>query len=246
MPFCGECGSDIGGKAFCGECGTKVGGAAPAAAASSGAALTSGPSISEVSGALGNSTDGIGKGGNLQFLGKANMVKAGTPSEATIMLDANAGRFIEGKEYRLKKANASVQKQIKGIWEEDKGVEKISDKGLTITGMWVNMAPGGVSEDFISHVSMGKANGTETTLQLFWCPNTEASLQKVLEGGFKDADSAQLSFAKDPMAAIKENVNGPRKVVIAKVALYKTNQIHGKVTVTDGRGALISHVVDYS
>jgi len=244
---CANCGAPVSGK-WCGECGAAVQvpetkpAAAPAAAETKPAA-TSTPSYTPAAKAeasnkiLANTLAGKDSGSSDRFLAEATVIQS-SGAMTELKLDSGNPKFVDGSNYRLKLANESVTKHVMGLW--DAGI-KSGTMGVSVTGIYMVMSDTSVTEDFVSF-SMQMGKDTDN-MQGYWCANSEQSLNEVLTMGFKT--TTNLSFALDPMDAIRGNATGPKKVIVTKLVLKNSRTVAGKVIIPVGRGACATYIVNY-
>lgn len=241
---CANCGSPVSGK-WCGECGAAiqvpeskpvVEESKPATTASTASATPA--AKAEASKIIANTLAGNSTADD-KFLSKPTVIVASSGASSEVKLDSSNPRFIEGSNYRLKLANESVMKHVLGLW--DAGI-KSPHMGISITGIYMVMADTSLTEDFVAF-SMQMGKDCENA-QGYWCPNSEANLTEVLTIGFKA--TTNLSFALDPLDAIRGNVTGPKKVIVAKLVLKNARTVAGKVVLPIGRGACPTYIVNYS
>jgi len=238
--LCSNCGAPVSGK-WCGECGATAPGVGSPTAASSPSAARSQPAAPAASstplqskGAIATTLGGgdTGKG----FLAAPTVIVS-SGGACEVKLDASNPRFIDGSNYRLKLANESVAKHVLGLW--DAGI-KSGTMGIVVTGVYTVLPDTSVTEDF---VSFSMQVGESENMQGYWCASNEQGLKDVLSTGFKSANN--VSFALDPMDAIRGNSLGPRQVLVAKLVMKNSRTINGKVVLPIGRGACPAFLVNY-
>jgi len=235
---CGNCGASVSGK-WCGECGAAVQveeTSKPAAVEESKPSVASPAAKADASKVIASTLTGNTAGDG--FLSKPTVIVASGSSTTDVKMDAGNQRWIDGSNYRLKLSNDSVNKHVLGLW--DAGI-KSSPLGVVVTGIYMVMADTSLTEDFVAF-SMQMGKDTDNA-QGYWCANSEANLAEVLSTGFKS--TTNLSFALDPLDAIRGNVTGPKKVVVAKLVLKNSRTVAGKVVIPVGRGACPTYIVNY-
>jgi len=232
---CSNCGAPVVGK-WCGECGAAMQVSEPSQPAVESKPAPA-PVKAEASRVIADTI--TGKAASDGFLSKPTVIVSSGSSTTELKLDSANPRWIDGSNYRLKLANESVYKHVLGLW--DAGIRS-SPLGIVVTGIYLVMADTALTEDF---VAFSMQMGTETeNAQGYWCANSEANLAEVLSVGFKS--TTNLSFALDPLDAIRGNVTGPKKVVIAKLVLKNSRNVAGKVIIPVGRGACPTYIVNYT
>lgn len=265
MPFCGNCGAKYeAGKKFCGECGHKL--PVPAAAPAPKAAPTETKSntvvvpthVSEGSAGNGSLQNKMfnavtGKGGDPTAvslgLDAQVIVKAGTQtSKCKVEITEGLERLIKTPKYNLK-LGTSVTKASQKLWAMHLTVP---DDKVTIRSIYRVMCDMDVSEKFIKYESnlKGKVGSYEYKgyQVMYYIPQCENSLAKILSDGFEYDGIQKLVFYKCPMQAI--NAAGPKslnKIVACKVVLYAPDyqEINGKCIFKKDDGLLPETVISY-